>query len=130
MKELFCGPSWRINCSAAGARMAAKVLMASSRAAGAPRERKFPAPPPKGGHSQFRSNSVGGGPELVFFFEELDDGGRGDAEVDGDGGGVAVEGLEEVEDEAQGGGIEGMAVGGFDAGLAADGEEPVGRFEP
>ncbi len=66
---------------------------------------------------------------MRFFFEEFDDGGGGNAEVDGDGSGIASQGLEEVEDEAERGGVEGMAIGGFDAGLAADGEEPVGGFE-
>src|SRR5690349_6135870 len=51
------------------------------------------------GHAEFCADAVGGGPEMRFFFQELDDGGGGDIEVDGDRGGISAKGMEEVEDE-------------------------------
>src|SRR5438270_3955158 len=83
----------------------------------------------EGGHADLGADAVCSGPELRLFFQELHDGGGGDAKVDGDRGGVAAQGVEEVEDEAKCRGEERMSVGDFDAGLVAEGEEPIGRLK-
>lgn len=62
-------------------------------------------------------------------FEEFNHRSGGDAEIDGDGGGVALQRVEQVEQQACDGGIKRVTMRGFDFILAADGEEPFGRLE-